>query len=216
MNAHVLRLIFCGFIFTGILPFTAFCDNQTKEFPEYHCRLTLPNEAWNWDESLDIPNLFAISESPEGYLFLFGAIVYNGNFPVNDKFIVGLEKGRLAQPEVIKKGGRKLTYCGVPCYEFETFMGETNMNSIARYINGHGYSFCLELLYPKGQEIEASLVENIFEGFVFIKSPTYTSSTESSAHKEGQYIGRIVGHLFLWSILLYAAYAIIKKIFLKK
>ena len=189
---------------------------QWHEFPEYHCRLTLPVETWNWNETLGIPNLFAIAESPEGYLLLFGAWAYKGNYPVNDKFIAGIKKGRLEHPGIIKRRDRKLTYCGVPCYEFETFMGETNMNSIGRVINGHGYSFSVELVYPKDHEVEASLVEKIFEGFVFTSFPTYASSAESSAYKEGQYIGRIIGHLVFWSILLYAAYAIIKKIFAKR
>ncbi len=98
MKACLFRLTFCVFMFICMLPFTAFCDNQTKEFPEYHCRLTLPVETWSWDENLGIPNLFAIAESPEGYLLLFGACAYNGNYPVNDKFIAGIEKGRLGHP----------------------------------------------------------------------------------------------------------------------
>ena len=216
MKVHLFRLTFCVVMFICILPFTAFCDNQIKEFPEYHCRLTLPVETWNWDENLEIPNLFAIAKSPEGHLLLFGACAYNGNYPVNDKFIAGIEKGRYEHPGIIIKRGRKLTYCGVPCYEFETFMGETNMNSIARYLNGHGYSFYVELLYSKDHEVEASLVEKVFEGFVFTSFPTYASSAESSAYKEGQYIGRIIGHLVFWSILLYAAYAIIKKMLARR
>jgi hypothetical protein len=218
MKFHVFGFTIFTLIFSAVLADKAYCENQVKDFPEYHCRLTLPSSAWKWDNTFEVPNMLMLANASteDGIILLLGVSKIKYEYAICDSFIAGVEKGQLSQPGVSKTGSRKLTYCNVPCYQLESFSSEINTHTINRCFNGHGYSFGLVILYPKEYTGEVSALEQIFDSFVFTSPPVVKLRPENKAYEDGQWIGNIAGHIIFYTILGYIAFAIIKKVFGKK
>lgn len=209
LSANILIVLASGFVFT------IHGKDEIKEFPEYKCRLTLPNETWSWDDIDNVPNVIAIARSEDGLILIFGVYPQKDDYAICDQFISGFEKGQLKQPGVSKTAGQKLTYCGVPCYQLDTFLSETNMHGMNRIFNAYGNSYFLGLMYPEGIKDTKLILEGIFECFTFTSKPSVILRPENTAYEQGRRIGHITARVMIWTMIIYAIYAIARKVFRK-
>jgi hypothetical protein len=209
LSAVILIILASGFMST------IHAKDAMKEFPEYKCRLTLPNETWSWDDNEKKPNLIAIARSEDGLILIFGVYPQKDGYAICDKFISGFENGQLDNPGVSKTAGQKLTYCGVPCYQLDTYLSEEKMHSMNRVFNAHGYSYLLALMYPEGYKDTKLILEQKFECFTFTSKPSVKLRPENTAYEQGRRIGQITYRVMIWTIIIYAIYAIARRLFRK-
>lgn len=212
MKSHKLNFVILIFTLSFIFVSAVYSEDQTKSFPKYYCRLTLPDETWSWDDSDKTPNVLAVARSENGLILLFGAYPLKSDQTISDKFIAGIEQGQLQRPGVSKTGSRKLTYCGVPSYQLETFISEINTHSIKRFFNGHGYSYFLGIMYSGDYTGQTSTLEQMFDCFTFTSPPVVKIRPETTDYEIGRWIGNITGNVIILVVLGYAVFVIVRKL----
>lgn len=213
-NRVAARIFFLGFfvLFAAI----GFSENQTRTFSKYYARISLPNESWSWNDVSGTPNIIATAESEDGITLLFGAILIKKENAINDDFIAGIEKVQLQRPEISKISDNKLTYCGVPCYQLETFINTTQTRVINRFFNGHGYSYFVAIMYPQDYTDQSSTLESIFDCFTFTEQPVIKVSSGNSAYEKGYRIGQLTANVMIWVIVGAVIFALFRKFSRKK
>lgn len=187
-------------VFLSLLTLPAFGQSRTKDFIKYNCRLTLPDQTWQWDDNLNIPNAIALAQSSKGFLMIFTAMRQGRNVPINDEFIKGFEGGAI-QPGGRKIHGQKLTYNNVPCYQLVADQGISDMHSCTRVFYGDQTAYSVQFLIPKEVEVDAERLNYLYGSFTFITAPTLEYPNDVNASRAYR-LGRMAGGITFWVLVI--------------
>ena len=183
---------------------------QIKEFNQYNCRLRLPDEAWQWNDEQDIPQAIAFAQSEDGIIMLLIAMHQGKDALINAEFIKGFEEGAIS-PENRKIDGHKLTFQGVPCYQLETRLTQSELNGYTRVFFGNKICYSFQFLIPHSVEVNAEKLNYLFDAFAFITTPKleYADDMENSqAYRMGQLVGKIT----FWVLIIGVGIIVYRKL----
>ncbi len=140
---------------------------STKDLPQYRCRLTLPDDSWQWQEP-PVPGAAASAISRDGLSLALLVIRPKRPTPgLVDAVIRGFEQGFLESSQARKVGGRKLEFRGVPCYELTARVEAQGVDCIVRLFLANDLSYQVMVLGPAGVVRAVPDMEKLFGAFQF-------------------------------------------------
>ena len=169
---------------------------QTRVFGEAHCQFTLPAPDWQWlDLDVKTEGVFqAFARSGDGGLTLvIGAAPVGEGAELDGAFIQGFEAGALKTSGDTKRGGRRTTFKGQPCYQFETTSSRTQRTAAMRAFLAHGLGYHVGLVGGRDPVEERPDFEAVLDGFAFTTppAPPPPPREHERAFEAGRWLGRM-------------------------
>ena len=179
-------------------------ESKTKLLEKFSCRISLPGEGWGWERPERITGAICVAvNQDEEVVFSLAATKASKPAQVTDQAIAGYEKGLLQSGLVVKRGGRKMTFKGVPCYQFEGTHVEGGDTVVIRLFIAHGWAYQLQLFGGQEPVEDRPDFESVFASFEFTKPPSEdtlpTRDLSTLVHKVGRYC--VIAAVILYFII---------------
>jgi hypothetical protein len=143
---------------------------RVREFPDRHCRYTLPGEGWSWRPVPETGGALAVARDDDGRVVILFAPRSKASARLDNDYAREFERGFL-KPHVVRRDGRFGTFHGARCYD----LGVKNAGgggALVRVFPAHGFDFVL-FLHDPGREApeRAPDFEVVMDGFQFTDPP---------------------------------------------
>jgi hypothetical protein len=147
-------------------------DERTRHFPAAKCRYTLPADGWSWsDRSEKGEALFAaVGPGPRGALVTLAVMPAPPSARMDQKFIEGFDRGSFIPGKLDKRGGRLITFLGLPCYQVEGRLAD-GQTTVLRVFLAHGLGYQLIVVGNQEPVEQSPEFEAIMGGFAFDSPP---------------------------------------------
>ncbi len=160
-------------------------EGKTKSFPKFSCRVSLPGEEWEWVDPKLVPQLApravcAAMNKNEGLVFYLVAMKTPKNDRLNDQIIAEYERGFLKPGFLAKRGGRQMTFKGVPCYQYDVAFKDSGDTATIRLFIAHGWAYQMQLAGGTDPVEDRADFESIFR-IVRIHESSLTGATPTPA-----------------------------------
>ena len=187
---------------------------ETKEFADLKCKLTLPSPDFKWLDHKQVPYARAFMGNDSGTMLLLLAFKDTEGKPVDKDFAKGFDIGLGKTGDVAKINGSIITFKKLPCYQVNIRIKQNNSTGTIRAFLANGYLYQLQIIGNKSLFKERKKQEKIFSAFEFIGSPTMprpVSSAVQKAYNYGYIMGRIAFYCIVIAVIV-GIVALIKKI----
>lgn len=213
MLRRYVALLIVGLIANG-MAYAAPSADMTKDFADYHCRLSLPGSTdFEWLDHTQIPQAAAALRNSSGTTVLLLVTKVPSDFTLNTK---GFDDGLCAPGVASKLKSEKATFRGVPCYQICVRFEQNNAIAAIRAFAANGFLYQVQIIGESLPIDDQSKLEHLFSMFEFIGSPATTvakaPSSEQKAYNFSRLMGRLVGICLIAIIVLVVA----KRMFGKK
>ncbi len=198
-------------------------EETTRTFPAQKCRFTLPGPDWTWIDK-QVPNLLFMAGNTKGFVINPSTVSTPAPVQVDEQFAKGFEKSFYQPGQIEKRGGRFVTFRGLPSYQAEGILAD-GRTSATRVFTAHGLVYHLTLLGAKEPVEDDPAFEKLMQGFEFTAPPeqdaknTGSGGAQAPARSKGQtqpasdsdygkalsisgWMGRIAGVCIIGAILL--------------
>ena len=187
---------------------------ETKEFADLKCKLTLPSPDFKWLDHRKVPNAKAILKNNSGTILLLLALKAPAGESINRNFTKGFDSGFCKGSKAAKISGDIITFKKVPCYQLQVRHKQTDSGGMIRVFFANGYAYNLEVIGNEALMKEKVKLEKLFSAFEFIGSPTMprpVSSAVQKAYNYGYMMGRIAFYCIVIAVIV-GIVALIKKV----
>jgi hypothetical protein len=168
-NDFVFRPCTLILLFLNLWIAPTFGQSKTKLLPQYHCQMTLPAGAWEWNDDYkdkNTPTQFFIgADSNKGLSFLLTILRQSKEQIMDAENAARFEKGYLEKSGLKKISGKIITFQGVSCYELEMETPELNMNAYSRIFIAYRYLYAIQYIVPKQIRMTPANLDRLFGGF---------------------------------------------------
>ncbi|MBT3286631.1 MAG: hypothetical protein HN380_04730 [Victivallales bacterium] len=190
-------------------------EERTREYPEYHCKVTLPEASFQWLDHSAVKGAAMIMGNAAQAKLLLVARKAPAGIAVTDKFCKGIDDGFFEPEAVSKISGEVITFRGVPCYEVRARLGYDSSVAVLRSFAANGHVYQLQLLGAPVADLDKQQVEKLFASFELIGTPVLSSPEESDAVP---YAGtsRTMGKIAAYCFIAIGLLAVVKKFSRKK
>jgi hypothetical protein len=184
-------------------------EEAVRSFPTQKCSFKLPGPDWAWIDK-QLPNGLFMAANSKGFIITLSISVAPVPIRVNEKFAEDVEKTMYQPGQIEKRGGRFITFRGLPCYQAEGIVAD-GRTTATRLFSANGYVYHLSLLGSKEPVEKDPGFERFMEGFEFTAppeqpaqgSPSGESRTQTdSVTNISEWMGRIAGYCILLAIVL--------------
>jgi len=183
-----------------------------KIFEKYKCSYTLPGPGWVWMDAANVPGAIFVASNQAGLV----AILMAQPTPLDSmapEFIKGLENGAVRSGESSKRGGRMLTFKGVPCYQMDLMLVKEKQTFSSRIFVTHGYAYTLQVVGDVEPVEKSPEYDAIMNGFAFtVAPPPVSPSPQKRANSDAYNAGRRVGQIFVYVLIGAVVIALIRKV----
>ena len=189
---------------------------RTRRFEKQRCQYTLPSGEWRWTELPDLRNgVFAASNEREGLILTLTVRPATRRGRIDDRFIAGYERGFREAGDTTKRGGRRLTSQGLPCYQLETTLDAVNRTAVFRAFMAHGLGYQLQLTGTADPVEQRPDFEAILNGFQLME-PSSTpvdprKQRDEETRRRSQALGGFGGVCLLAALVLFVLKRLLRK-----
>src|SRR5262245_46839109 len=150
-----------------------------RTFPDDVCQFRLLDSKWTWVEQ-QMPGLLCMAKDRRGYVVNLGVKRLPQATELNEEFVKSFEKGFYASagPSLKKRGGRHLTFKGLPAYQTETISADGKKNGVARVVLAHERIYTLTVIGGQIAFDREPDFEKVMQGFSFTEPPVQMPLTE--------------------------------------
>ena len=179
---------------------------ETKEFADLKCKLTLPSPDFKWLDNKQVPYARAFMGNDSGTMLLLLAFKDTEGKPVDEDFAKGFDIGLGKTGDASKINGSIITFEKLPCYQVNIRIKQNNSTGTIRAFCANGYLYQLQIIGNKSLFKERKKQEKIFSSFEFIGQPVAPKlkalSAEQKAYKFGYMMGRIVFYCIVIAVIV--------------
>lgn len=151
-------------------------NDTTKQFPAFNCRYTIQSDDWDW--VADAKTGLCTAAHDRGWGFNLSVERANGSY-VTPMIIRGMDE-TMMRLNIQKRGGRKIAFLGLPCYQFEGTLADGRTTAI-RLLVVNGLAYHLTVVGGK-QPIEADpAFEECMAGFELLVPPAPPKPEDDTA-----------------------------------
>ena len=184
-------------------------EEATRTFPAQKCRFTLPGPDWSWSDE-KAPNRVFLARSTKGFAITLATVKTPDPVQVNEQFAKGFEESFYQDRQAKKRGGRFITFLGLPSYQTESLLVANGRTLATRVFAAHGFVYNLSLVGAKEPIEDDPAFETLMQAFSFTVPPEQdTKRTGSGADSEygkalnlSRLMGRIAAFCIIGAILL--------------
>jgi len=178
----------------------AWARENVKSFQLYQCRYTLPGDDWSWAEPASGRDAVFMAQNRDGLVLTMSIHSAPAGWVIDARFATEYDQAAPTDVDFRKRGGRLLTFRGLPCYQHEgTLDGRT---TVFRVVIANGLLYQLVLLGNADPVEQRPDFESVMNGFEFTSPPVPPPGPDP--HRKAKAIGRVTGTLCAYSIPLTA------------
>jgi hypothetical protein len=144
-------------------------EEATRTFPAQNCRFTLPGPDWTWIDK-QVPNVVFMARNSKGFVINLSTKSTPQPVQLDKQFVAGFEKTFYQPGQVEKRGGRFITFRGLPSYQAEGVLAD-GRTAASRVFAAHGLVYHLTLLGGKQPIEHDPAFEALMLGFDFTVPP---------------------------------------------
>lgn len=181
-----------------------------KVFAKYKCSYTLPGPGWAWQDAATVPGAIFVASNDAGLVVML--MTQRSQLDtVSPEFIRGLEEGAVEPGESSKRGGKSLTFKGVPCHQLDLLLVKVQKTFSSRFFIAHNYVYNLQVVGEKEPVEESPEYDAIMNGFSFTVAPP-PPSPQTKANSAAYNAGRRAGQIFMYVLIGAVVIALIRKV----
>lgn len=165
MKIKGLTLLFLGLIVLGA-PLTANASDTTRVFPDYQCRVSLPDQSYSWINPTQIPGATAAFRDDTGIIAILIALKAPKEFKRVDPR--GFDDGFCIPGQITKIKGENTIFRGTECYQLTARVEQTGAIIWIRAFAARGNMYQFQVLDPSNPYLTPSQQEKIFAAFNFV------------------------------------------------
>jgi hypothetical protein len=158
-------------------------EETTRTFPAQQCRLTLPGPDWTWIDK-EAPDVLFMAGNTKGFVINLTTVRTPAPVRVDGQFVKGFEKTFYQPGRIEKRGGRFVTFRGLPSYQAEGMLAD-GRTSATRVFTAHGLVYHLTLLGAKEPVEQGPAFEKLMQGFEFTIPPEQDAKHTGPGEAQG-------------------------------
>ncbi len=164
MKINGLTILFLGLIFL-CAPLSASASDTTRVFPDYQCRVSLPDQSYSWIDPTQIPGATAAFRDDTGIIAILIALKTPKEFKRVDPR--GIDDGFCTPGQITKIKGENTIFRGTECYQLTARVEQTGAIISIRAFAARGNMYQFQVIDQTSPYLTPSQQEKIFAAFDF-------------------------------------------------
>jgi hypothetical protein len=173
-------------------------QQNSKEFPQYKCRYTLPGPDWSWAEPTAEMQAIFMARNGDGLVLTMSVMTASPGEVIDARFVSEYDHGPI-RPDVEfrKRGGKLMTFRGLSSYQHEGILN--GRTTVFRVVIANGFLYQLQLLGKADPVERRPDFERILNGFEFTSPPVPHSPVDP--HQKGKAVAFSLGKISTYGLL---------------